>query len=352
MPMTGADKKLSEGAIPLSTVPAALVAGNLEAAQAYGLDARSLAAKVGVHDTDLKDPDARIPLERYVALWESISASPRGEDFGFWLGRAMNVRMLGVVGYAMQHAADVRACFRCLDRFRRLVNDVISPVIEETRAGVVFRRTEPLRIAAIAPLAVAAPVGTLTLLHQLTGVPDDEPLALAAAFQHPPPPNAARYEEVLRCPVEFNARELRLVLKREVFDLPLRRPDPALFAYLERHARALEARLPDAHDLRARVRQLVLDDIREGEPQQGAVARRLGLSERTLQRRLRDEETTFAAVVADLRLELARMYLADASLAVFEVAFLLGYSEPSAFNRAFRRWTGRSPSDYRRRPLA
>jgi AraC-like DNA-binding protein len=96
------------------------------------------------------------------------------------------------------------------------------------------------------------------------------------------------------------------------------------------------------------VRQQLVERLRDGEPEQGAVARPLGLSERTLQRRLRDEGTTFGALVDDVRLELARMYLGDPELAIFEVAFLLGYSEPSAFNRAFRRWTGASPSEHRR----
>ncbi|HWO08502.1 MAG TPA: helix-turn-helix transcriptional regulator, partial [Polyangiaceae bacterium] len=77
------------------------------------------------------------------------------------------------------------------------------------------------------------------------------------------------------------------------------------------------------------------------------IARRLGLGERTLQRRLRDEGTSFAALLDEARAELARSYLGDSKLAIFEVAYLLGYSEPSAFNRAFRRWTGKSPREYR-----
>ena len=82
---------------------------------------------------------------------------------------------------------------------------------------------------------------------------------------------------------------------------------------------------------------------RDGEPSQREIARRLGWSERTLQLRLRDEETSFAQLLDEVRAGLARMHLEDSRLAVFEVAFLLGFSEPSAFNRAFRRWTGKSP---------
>ena len=103
----------------------------------------------------------------------------------------------------------------------------------------------------------------------------------------------------------------------------------------------------DSSSVGARVRELLAAQIREGEPEQAQLARSLGMSERTLQRRLRDEGLAFAALVDKVRTELAELYLSDPKLAVFEVAFLLGYSEPSAFNRAFRRWTGQSPSQFR-----
>jgi AraC-like DNA-binding protein len=213
----------------------------------------------------------------------------------------------------------------------------------------VFRRTEPPRIARLAPLVVAAPVGTLTLLRELTGVSDASTTPIEAAFQHPPPANAARYQEVLGCPVHFNADELRLVIPRAVFDRPLRRADEQLFDYLERHAQALLERAVERDTASALVRQTLCARLREGEPRQGDVARALALSERTLQRRLTEEGTSFAAILDEIRAELARMYLGDPNLAVFEVAYLVGYSEPSAFVRAFRRWTGTNPREYRQR---
>lgn len=348
--MTARAKRSTSDAIGHSSVPAALPAGHLEAAAAFGLDAAALRTAAGLRAEDLQDPDARIPLARHLALWEAIAATPGTGEFGFWLGRAVDVRSLGVVGYAMLHAPDVRGAFRCLSRFQRLVNDVVSPIIEEADDLVVFRRAEPPRVARIVPLAAATPVGTLTLVSQLSGMPPERVAALEVAFQHAPPRNAARYAEVLRCPVSFNAAELRIVLPRALFDHPLKRADPGLFSYLERHARELESQLADTRTLAARVSQVVLETLDAGEPDQSEIARRLALSDRTLQRRLRDEGTTFAAVVDGLRLELARSYLDDPKLAVFEVAFLLGYSEPSAFNRAFRRWTKQTPGAYRARP--
>ena len=141
---------------------------------------------------------------------------------------------------------------------------------------------------------------------------------------------------------------MRLVLPRALLDRPLVSPNEGLFAYLERHAEALQARVAGSASLASRVRELLSARIRQGEPEQAAIAQALAMSERTLQRRLQDEGVTFAVLLDDVRADLGRMYLADPKLAIFEVAFLLGYSEPSAFNRAFRRWTGTSPSDFRR----
>jgi AraC-like DNA-binding protein len=346
--MTVDDEKLTSGASAGPTVMAAMVAGNLAAAGAYGLPAAELAARAGLAEAELGDPDGRVPLSSYVRLLSAIDADPRAEGFGFWLGETVSVRVLGVVGFAMQHAPDVRTAFRCLDRFRVLLNDQVSPSIEETAEHVVFRQVEPPPLARLAAVGVAGPVGTLTLLRELTGLDRGRPVAVEAAFQHAAPARLDRYRASLGCPVAFDAPETRLAIHREVFDLPLRRPDAGLFAYLERHALELQARLSDRQTLSARVREAVVSRLSEGEPSPAALARGLGMSERTLQRRLRDEGTSFGALLDEARAELARLYLDDERLAIFEVAYLLGYSEPSAFNRAFRRWTGASPREYRR----
>jgi AraC-like DNA-binding protein len=341
----------SDGDATRGTVLAALVQGNLHAARSFGLDGDVLERAAGLTLEAISDPDGRVPFERYLALWEAIDADPRALAFGFWLGEGMSLPALGVVGYVMQHAADVRGALACLERFNRLLGDGIGPAITERDAEVVLHRVEPPRIARLLSLSIAAPLGTITLLRDLAGLGPADPVALEAAFQHPPfqGDTLAAVEKALGCPLRFNADEMRLVLPRALLDRPLVSLNEGLFSYLERHAEALQSRVAAAASLATRVRELLAARIRQGEPDQAAIAQALAMSERTLQRRLQDEGMTFAQLLDEVRADLGRMYLADPKLAVFEVAFLLGYSEPSPFNRAFRRWTGQSPSEFRNR---
>jgi AraC-like DNA-binding protein len=194
-----------------------------------------------------------------------------------------------------------------------------------------------------------APASTVVLLRQLTALPPEEPLALEVWFQHPSPRDRSIHDELFRCPVRFDAPETRLVLSRSAIERPVVGRDPALYEYLDRHALALAKTFPEATSLSARVRRELGSALAAGEPSQIEIARRLALSERSLQRHLKAEGHTFAELLEGVRQELARSYLRDPALSVSEVAFLLGYSEPSSFHRAFKRWEGEGPSEFRTR---
>jgi len=332
------------------TVLAALVLGNLHAAESFGFDVGALRGAAGLADAMLQDPDGRVPVENYIALWEAIERDPRAIALGLSLGKQLRVDALGVVGYVMQHAPDVRTALQCLERFNGLLGEGIGPKLTEAGDRATLQRVEPPRVARLQSISVAAPLGTVTLLRQLAGVPEGEAIALEVGFQHPPLPREplGELQAALACPLSFNQSETRLVLPRAFLDRALVAPNSALLAYLERHARALLTKVQEPASVSQRVRTLLSERLREGEPTQASVAKLCGMSERTLQRRLQEEATTFAQLLDEVRHALARMYLGDSQLAVFEVTFLLGYSEPSAFNRAFRRWTGASPSEFRR----
>jgi AraC-like DNA-binding protein len=150
-------------------------------------------------------------------------------------------------------------------------------------------------------------------------------------------------------PPRFGARDVALVVPGEVWRRTTRARDPGLFAVLDDHARALLARAPSAEDdLVERVRAAVATELTGRAPSLASVARRLGTSARSLQRRLENERTSFAQVVDHVRRERAEAALQAPDVAIGEVSWLLGFSDQSAFARAFRRWTGQSPARWRR----
>jgi AraC-like DNA-binding protein len=193
----------------------------------------------------------------------------------------------------------------------------------------------------------------LVISRQLSG----QPLAVGeVAFSHPAPAAAtvALLAAVFGTTPRFGAPANALELDRAELERPLPAADATLSRIIERHAEALLAARPEPRAaMGQRVRHALVGLLGQGDGERevslAAIARRLGTSERSLQRHLADEGITFDALYEELRRELAVRYLADRSMAIAEVAYLLGYSEPSAFHRAFKRWTGATPAEARRR---
>jgi AraC-like DNA-binding protein len=174
---------------------------------------------------------------------------------------------------------------------------------------------------------------------------------LAVWFPHAPLGPLEEYRRVLQCDVQFESARSGVVVDDALLDAPRAGSDPRLANLLQAHADILLARVPAEATFAQQVRGAVATELREGEPDIAKVARRLATSARSLQRRLQEEGASFRAMVDATRLELADVYLGEKHLSIADIAYLLGYSEPPAFIRAYKRWTGRTPTagDRRRR---
>jgi AraC-like DNA-binding protein len=168
-----------------------------------------------------------------------------------------------------------------------------------------------------------------------------------ASFQHPAPRDVSEYRRVFGPNLEFGAPTNSLTFQSAVLDLPVRYADPALSDYLRAQALAMLERLPAAGELRQRVRQAVAERLSEA-TEIRLIARRLGVSSRTLQRSLREEGTSFQEIRDEVRRCVSLDLLRERNLSVSEVAALVGFANTSAFRSALRRWTGGSARDARR----
>jgi len=331
------------------SVLSALVSGVLDAAEAVGLDAKAIAAESGIEPAWLVDPDSRVPLENHLRMWAAISRRPIGLELGAQLG----LHGLGVVGYAMRHGATVGEALAWQQRYKAIVHSGVIPEMER-RAGpagprIVFTHVAPPPFLRLREPVEAYAASLVTGLQGLSGRP------LRAAFVTLPlarPADPRRHEEFFTCPVAWGGPLLEVAFDAGILDWPLPQSDTRLFGYLARRADQLLAELPAEASVAAQVRREVGAMLAQGEPRLEAVARRLALSGRTLHRRLDEEGTRFADLVDQARRERAEILLADPQLSCTEIAFLLGYTEPAPFFRAFKRWMGMPPQAFRKQRAA
>ena len=163
------------------------------------------------------------------------------------------------------------------------------------------------------------------------------------------PADITEHARLFRCSVKFGAPSNRLTFASSLLSLPIARADASLCALLDRHAEELLAKFPPRDSLIDQVRGIIADEFRGGDPSLERVADQLGLTPRTLQRKLHELGTSHNELLDQMRRQLAMRYLREHEMAICEVAYLLGFSESSSFHRAFKRWTGITPKEYRGR---
>ncbi|GAC1031756.1 AraC family transcriptional regulator [Pseudomonas sp. No.21] len=335
-----------------ASVSASLTQAILHAAESLGLPRAELLAASGLGDAQLGDPDARIPFPAQEALWSAIESRLAHPEPGLVLGQALAPGQFSVLGYLLQSSPTLGDALEAELRYQRLVGEggTLAVEIRGDQLWTLYRPLHP-HVPATRTRVLALMAFWMRLMQPLL----DDFRLLRACFIHSRPESLAAYEDCFACALEFDATDYALVLPLKLRGAALRQANPPLQALLRQHAEALLARLP-SEGLRARVVALLSAQLAHGEPDRSALAASLGLSERTLQRRLAEEGSSYQQLLGDTRLQLAERHLQEGNLPIAEIAVLLGYSEPSVFFRAFRQWTGKTPGEYRqqlaRRPAA
>ncbi|HEX2873704.1 MAG TPA: AraC family transcriptional regulator [Polyangiaceae bacterium] len=329
-------------------VAASIGAMIVAAARAMGADAAALAEHAGFDVTHASDPDARIPIAVETLLWDEAARLTSDQAFGIHAAEGLRPGIFDVMDYAVRTAPTLRAGLERLARYNRLVHD--AAVFSLVREGDALRVEHSLEGVRQSRHAAEFTLASLLVVGgQISGAPL---LAKRVAFRHEAPGSTAEHLRVFGVAPNFSAPVNALTFSLELLERPIPAADPLLWRVIERHAEALLAARPQpVETTTARVRRILCEKLGEDEAAAtlSGLASRLRMSERSLQRRLADEGQTFDGLLDELRHDLAVRYLTDKRIAIAEVAFLLGYSEPSAFHRAFKRWTGLTPSQLRQR---
>lgn len=313
--------------------------------RALGLDVEQLVGRAGLSLRDLEDPDTRIPIESLIELGAHATAVTNDPAFGLHLAEHYRPGAFGVLDYLAHSSRTLGEAIRHLCRFNRLFQDAAETVLEvSSDRAVIWQRY--LGGFALPPAINENSMANLVVIgRELTG---QDLVPLEVTFRHADPGYSSEHERIFKTKVRFEAERDGLVLPRAALEHPLRNADSRLCQILERHATELLARVPRVDRFSHRVRELCAAELRDGTPTAARIAAKLQMSERTLRRRLHDETASWEDVLDGLRRDLSERYLGEPTLSVEDVALMLGYSEAGAFRRAFKRWHGTSPAEFRK----
>jgi AraC-like DNA-binding protein len=311
---------------------------------AEGLDVRALLAAAGIDPVTLDTPGARLSTEQISRLWELAVERSGNPAIGLAQHEVARPASFDVVGYAMMSCADLRAAFERLIRYMLILSDALTMTLSKEHGG--FRMTFELFGGSRPVPRQRIEFIIVTLIGFCRWVSGREVHPLAIELPYPAPADLAPYRVAFRCPVSFDAPATSLLFAHSDLTAPLPTSNPQL---AELHARFAGDYLRhfDHAQTSHRAREVIIRRLPDGEPRRNKVAGELCMSERTLQRRLEEEATSFLQLLDDTRRELAEQYLGQLHLSLAQAAYLLGFADQTSFFRACRRWFDLSPGQYR-----
>jgi AraC-like DNA-binding protein len=315
-----------------------------------GVDVVKVLSEAGFSYDDFRDPNARLPAEATAKLWRVAVAHTGDPAFGLEAARYVTQTTFHGLGVAVLASATLRDGLRRLVRYNRLVCDAQELCLEVTN-GAARLSMRPREDAGEAPEqpAYEATDAVMALIVRTCRLVTNRAFGLEhIQFKRPKPRDPAPYERAFRCPLRFGANEDAMVFDAALLDRALVMANPELARRNDEAVREYLARIENGSIIDL-VRGKLIHRLAD-KPSPQEIARALGMSQRSMQRRLHESGTSYEAVLGEVRKELACAYLREGRYSVGELAFTLGFEDASAFARAFRRWTGVSPSTFRAEP--
>ena len=294
------------------------------------------------------DERIRIPFQEWREMLERVSQLTQDPFFGLKVGSRITPRHLGILGYVSYSCNTLGEALLRLQRFEDLVYAVNDLKVSFEGDLVLLQWGAELGVTG--ELADQTVQAALVSYIRYIIEPDFTPSYMS--FINPTPSDIKPYEDFFRCPVRFEASYTTLAFPALWLAKPVAKPDPVLRDILDRQAENLLQQLPANDEFVDALRHAIHAAIHAATPNLDVVAMRMHCSPRTLQRRLDERSLKFQVLLDDARLQLAKRYLSKSNTSLSEIALLLGYAEQSAFNHAFKRWTGATPKAWREKNAA
>ncbi len=330
----------------MSTLSASVANAILRATTTSNEEFEHVAAEIGFDLSELRDPEARVSYDQYVSIWNEAIHRTGDTYLGLHVAERVNMDQLGVVSQACLLCSNLGQALDLLLRYNRLTNDALDVHLEHTddEVRLSFKLAFP-------PWAVPRPEAEFVMAvicHSISRVLGRKIYPLEVRFKHTEPPEIGEYKRVFGSNLVFRHRINELVFSSTLLDEPSSNSDPAACAEMEKRSAEMIKRLPPADPLIDKLRKMVFNALGMGDVSMQSIARRMNISVDKLRKELTTRRTSFRFLVNSIKRDIALVYLEDRSWSLADVAFVLGFSDTSSFNRSFRGWTGETPTEYRR----
>jgi AraC-like DNA-binding protein len=317
----------------------------VEGVEPAGVTRDELLRVANIDPRRLDDIDGRLDRDEYDRAHAAALDLTGDEALGLHVGERVTVRPFDVIADLASHAPTLRDAFQNFTRFHRIVSDGPDTTVREDNGIATVHYQFPRGAARCNRLrAEFAMVGILRMLRHFTR---GEDTVKAVYFEHPAPDYRAEYERIFRGRERFEHDFTGIEFDGELLDRTHQPPTGELYTMLESLAERKLSRVTREGGHAERLRDFLVSQALDQRPQMDVVARSLGISVRSLRRRLDEEGVSYTSLLNEARATLAKRMLDDPGRSIYETAYAMGFSDPSAFHRAFKRWTGMTPTQYR-----
>jgi AraC-like DNA-binding protein len=299
---------------------------------------------IDVEPESVKAPDSRIPIDKYLYIQESAAEYTHDASFGLHMGEYAEAGSWSILGYLMMNCATLGEAMEKSGRYSRVIGNLIEATahLRFTKLKLLFN-TPPHAPKMSRHCFEATFSSLIRMVRTLTGKPLNPS---EVTFIYPKPESVSEYERVFCCPVLFGQKENSMTVELALGKTPILMANPELLAYFEAFAQDFIVNMDRQKEITKAVTKIILAHLDDESLTIQKVAREMALSVRTLQKRLEDEDVVFSDLLKDIREKLAKKYLRE-DYTVEQITYLLGFSEPSVFRKAFKKWSGVTPREYR-----
>jgi len=322
-----------------------------KAIDSYGHDSRELFEEAGMDHARLRNPLARFQAHAVDRLWILAEEAIADPGFGLTVASFWHPTTLHALGYSWLASDNLAEAFDCALRYTSIVDTESEGVLRIESTEDHYKAIIDVDWIDPPPSASAVDAVLAMLLIMCQAAYGSNFRLQRVTIQHEAPAFRKRFEDLFQAPVDFSETENVLWIDPELVKEPLATANPELVRINNRIVTDYLAQL-DHSDLGMRVRSKLIEHLPGGHFSEAEIASSLNVSQRSLQRKLREQEMSFTQLLENTRRELAIQYARDPQHSFNEVAFLLGFTEPANFSRAFKRWHGKSPSQFRQDSLS